>query len=78
MITVVLDSQFDVFPAHIEHGYQLAVAAVHRDLSLRWRETRADQQKSQPCLAGRLGTGIDESQCDACARYAATTAVTLG
>lgn len=78
MITVVLDGQFDVFPAHIEHGDKLPIAAVHRDLGLWRREPRANKEKTQPRFAWRLGTGIDESQCHARTRDAAATAVTLG
>ena len=62
VVALVLHSDLDVLPTHIEDRDDLPVFVIHGDLGLWRRESRADEKQSQPCLAGRLGACVDQGQ----------------
>jgi hypothetical protein len=45
MVSLMLDSEFDVLPTHVKHRDNLAVSAVDGDLGLRPRISGLDQQQ---------------------------------
>jgi len=60
LVTVVLDGQHDVLPAHVEVVPRVACGAENRDLSLRSRKAGRDEKQTQPGLLRRLCTDVDE------------------
>ena len=60
VIPVVLDTDEQLRPTHIQICDEHTVVGVHRHLSLRPRQPTSNQDQSQIGLPRRLGTSIDE------------------
>jgi len=74
VIAVVLDGQHQLFPPHIE---VVLASTVHRDrdLCLRPRKARADNQQPKPRLSRRLSAAVVERKRSAELAYAARATI---
>lgn len=59
LLTVILNSDFDVLPAHIEICDRASKFVAHGNLCLRSRQARLYEHDPKPGLFRRLGTGIE-------------------
>src|ERR1700733_9367605 len=76
LLAVILDSDFDFLPAHVEVSVRIAEVVANRNLSLWPWQSRPHKHQPQPRLLWRLRARVDKIQRGASTLDATSPAIT--